>query len=248
MPKRLTKEEFVAKAVAVHGLGKYDYSETVYLPMPQKVAIRCPQHGLFMQKAGQHLFGKGCLQCANAFKIKAAQQAIRKWTTETFRKAAAAVMPHLDFSATVYTPSCKFVEVRCPQHGAYRVPPQALLAGRGCRRCRDEKSWIEIAAGRICTLYLLRVYSELESFYKLGITSLTIERRYNSEKYMPYKYEVLATWQSTDAQLVADWEHYLLLAFAAHGYRPQRKMPGATECFSRVDELLAAFPLQQQAA
>ena len=63
MPKRLTTEQFVAKAREIHG-DKYDYSKVVYSKMHDYITITCPKHGDFLQKAYSHLNGKGCSKCA----------------------------------------------------------------------------------------------------------------------------------------------------------------------------------------
>ena len=63
MPKKLTTEQFVAKAREIHG-DKYDYSKVVYTKMHDYITITCPKHGDFLQKAYSHLNGKGCSNCA----------------------------------------------------------------------------------------------------------------------------------------------------------------------------------------
>lgn len=62
MPVRLTQEQFLEKARAVHG-DKYDYSQAVYESSQKKVTIICPKHGAFRQQAGSHLRGVGCPLC-----------------------------------------------------------------------------------------------------------------------------------------------------------------------------------------
>lgn len=62
MPVRLTQEQFLEKARAVHG-DKYDYSQVVYESSQKKVTIICPKHGAFRQQAGSHLRGAGCPLC-----------------------------------------------------------------------------------------------------------------------------------------------------------------------------------------
>ena len=59
---RLTNEQFIAKAVAVHG-DKYDYSEVEYTTTKTPVKIICPKHGVFLQKPNDHLNGRGCQIC-----------------------------------------------------------------------------------------------------------------------------------------------------------------------------------------
>lgn len=60
--KKLTQEEFLEKARAVHG-NKYDYSECVFTNTRAKVRIICPVHGVFEQNACSHLMGHGCKAC-----------------------------------------------------------------------------------------------------------------------------------------------------------------------------------------
>lgn len=62
MPVRLTQEQFLEKARAVHG-DKYGYSQAVYESSQKKVTIICPKHGAFRQQAGSHLRGVGCPLC-----------------------------------------------------------------------------------------------------------------------------------------------------------------------------------------
>lgn len=59
---RLTTDEFIAKAKAVHG-DKYDYSMVEYVKARVSVLIRCNIHGIFSQKPNDHLSGCGCPKC-----------------------------------------------------------------------------------------------------------------------------------------------------------------------------------------
>lgn len=58
-----TTEEFVLKAIEVHG-NKYDYSLSEYTRSKDKVAIICNKHGIFRQIPRNHLNGCGCPKCA----------------------------------------------------------------------------------------------------------------------------------------------------------------------------------------
>ena len=64
MSKRYTTEEFVAKAMAVHG-NRYDYSRVAYVDSITPVSIVCPEHGEFKQRPAVHLSGRGCPGCGN---------------------------------------------------------------------------------------------------------------------------------------------------------------------------------------
>lgn len=60
---RLTTEEFIKNAKAIHG-DKYDYSKIIYTGNKKPVEIICPDHGVFWQKPNSHVTGKnGCRLC-----------------------------------------------------------------------------------------------------------------------------------------------------------------------------------------
>ena len=61
--KRLTTEQFIAKARKVHGL-KYEYSKVKYINNRTKVDIVCPEHGEFSQTPDKHLSGANCRSCS----------------------------------------------------------------------------------------------------------------------------------------------------------------------------------------
>jgi len=58
----LTKEQFIKKAIKVHG-NKYDYSKVVYENTDTPVCIICLEHGEFWQTPHHHLRGSGCPEC-----------------------------------------------------------------------------------------------------------------------------------------------------------------------------------------
>ena len=80
---KLTTEEFIAKAKAVHG-DRYDYSKVKYVNASTKVCIICNKHGEFWQRASHHTDGRGCSKCAS--EVNAAN--MRLWTKEKCREAA----------------------------------------------------------------------------------------------------------------------------------------------------------------
>lgn len=65
MARRMTLNEFVAKANTVHS-NRYDYSKSVYVNGTTKIIIVCPEHGEFEQRPYMHLQGQGCSICAHA--------------------------------------------------------------------------------------------------------------------------------------------------------------------------------------
>jgi len=60
---RTTVEEFIRKSNLIHK-NKYNYPNIEYKRLHDKVEIICPIHGMFLQKADDHLKGIGCRTCS----------------------------------------------------------------------------------------------------------------------------------------------------------------------------------------
>lgn len=151
MPKKLTQEEWIAKARAVHG-DRYGYELVEYRVKTEKVTIVCKEHGPFRQEARLHIKGQGCRFCG---RLLAASK--HNNTTESF--VAQAVQVHgdrYDYSEVVYEKAKKKVTVRCGLHGDWEVTPTNHLSGFGCPACRNLKIAAERTADRDRFLVLAR--------------------------------------------------------------------------------------------
>lgn len=60
--RRLSKEEFIKRANAVH-MSRFSYESLNYKSMMDKVTVTCPVHGDFEQTPVSHLSGSGCPSC-----------------------------------------------------------------------------------------------------------------------------------------------------------------------------------------
>jgi ribosomal protein S27AE len=60
---KVTTQEFIARARQVHG-STYCYDSTTLISMNKKVAIKCYDHGTFLQRPADHLNGAGCMKCS----------------------------------------------------------------------------------------------------------------------------------------------------------------------------------------
>lgn len=63
--RRSTTEEFINKAILIHG-NTYDYSLSKYINSRNKIKIICPKHGIFEQIPTSHLSGVGCSECSES--------------------------------------------------------------------------------------------------------------------------------------------------------------------------------------
>lgn len=138
MTKRMTTDEFVAKARKVHG-GRYDYSATAYVNNVTKVKIVCREHGVFEQRPANHLSGMGCLLCG----LKNAGQYHKKNTESFIAQAKAIHGDRYDYSETEYKGAREKLTIICPKHGSFEQTAYTHLHGRGvgagCERCSYEE-------------------------------------------------------------------------------------------------------------
>ena len=125
MSKKVTTEEFIARAKEVHG-DKYDYSKVEYKGMNVDVCIICPEHGEFWQRPTNHLNGKGCKKCAGRAML----------TREDFiTKARKVHGDKYDYSKVEYVNATTNVCIVCPEHGEFWQKPYDHAKGAGCPKC-----------------------------------------------------------------------------------------------------------------
>jgi len=127
-----TKEMFLQRAQSVHG-AVYDYSDTNYVGARKDVFIKCRIHGVFSQRACDHMSGAGCPKCRK-------RQAPA--TVECFIKKARAIHgKRYSFASTKYINSRTKVEITCKSHGVFKQTPAAHIQGAGCPKCRPDGAW-----------------------------------------------------------------------------------------------------------
>lgn len=130
MGARLTKSDFLQRAIEVHG-DTYSYDLSEYKTLRSKVKIKCTIHGYFMQIGSTHLQGKGCMSCSGK----------RKKTTETFIRESRHIHGDFyDYSLSVYSGIKSKVVIVCPIHGRFEQRADAHLDGRGCIKCGNSMS------------------------------------------------------------------------------------------------------------
>lgn len=137
----MTTQEFVEKAILVHG-NKYDYSCTEYTVSREKVIIICPAHGKFLQLPTSHLQGNGCPKCARIWTNehrenlqKSSRRSRGMTTSEWVERAKSIHGDKYDYSQTVYVNQRTNVKIICPVHGLFEQKADSHLRGCGCRLC-----------------------------------------------------------------------------------------------------------------
>jgi len=133
---KLTKKEFIKKAIFVHGC-KYDYDKVIYINNHTEVIIICPIHGEFLQMPSGHLVGHGCPKCGNmAISLK------NGGTLENFIDKAKKVHGNkYDYSKVNYINSYIPVIIICSIDGEFPQTPHNHLAGKGCPKCAGNQKY-----------------------------------------------------------------------------------------------------------
>lgn len=123
MPRKLSKEEFVARANKLYGY-KYDYSDSCYFSANKRIEILCPTHGWFSQLAFSHLEGKeGCRHCTDD-----------RWLSNFIVAAQQIHGRKYDYRFALNKKG-KASKLICPEHGIFWKSANQHLAGSGCPDC-----------------------------------------------------------------------------------------------------------------
>ena len=229
--KVMTKEQFVKKAIEVHG-DKYDYSLVEYLEMRNKIKVICPQHGEFEQRAFAHLKGQGCRECWRK----------RNTTTkeEFIERAKKVHGDKYDYSMLEYVNVRTIVKIICPQHGEFEQQASSHLAGNGCNDCAGHSNWYNRAKRSKSfdsfKAYFVKFYdNDDETFYKIGTTYNKLKKRLRQ---IPYKYEIINVKEIKDindkegVDMLFRLESRFKKMYKNKKYTPKKEFHGMGECFS----------------
>ena len=132
MARKLTTESFIERSQALHS-DKYDYSRVVIDNGNRtNVTIICSEHGEFVQRAGQHLEGRGCKGCSDSLRKKDISTFIRDSKEKHGDK--------YDYSKVKYVNAQSKVVIVCPNHGDFEQIASAHMQGKGCRKCYTDSN------------------------------------------------------------------------------------------------------------
>lgn len=135
----LSKEQFIKKAREIHG-DKYDYSQVEYVNNKTKVAIICPEHGVFMQVPYLHLKGEGCCHCGHIN----GKNKQRKTSEQFIEEMKNIYGDKYDYSKVKYVNNHTKVCIICHEkdddgieHGEFYTLPLNILRGKECPKCKN---------------------------------------------------------------------------------------------------------------
>ena len=129
MSKRLTQEEFIKRARAVHGDTDI-LDEVKYTSMFDKITLICPTHGRYEMSARQYLRGCRCPKC-NTVHYRTPQEFIDEANTIHNNK--------YDYSHVSEFKTHSRVTFVCPIHGEFKQSWKSHLNGCGCPACSNRK-------------------------------------------------------------------------------------------------------------
>ncbi len=125
----MEQSEFIDKARKVHG-DKYDYSKINYVSSTEKINIICSKHGIFSQRASNHLLGCGCRKCNLKLPINP-----KITTCDFIEKAKTIHGDKYDYSLVEYINSHTKIKIRCNNNHIFDQTPGSHLNGNGCHVC-----------------------------------------------------------------------------------------------------------------
>lgn len=148
---------------------------------------------------------------------------------------------YYDYSKLEYTGSTNKVTIICPIHGIWEVLPSNILYrnSSGCPKCTydkkqfDKEGFIRLCGNNPGTLYIIQIYDDKETFYKVGITSRTVNKRFYSA--LPYKYKIIKE-ISGKASDIYSLEKELHNKLYKYCYHPSKYFSGHTECFTYIPD------------
>ncbi len=223
-------EQFLEEAKQAHG-ERYDYSKVKYSNALTKVTIICLVHGVFEQTPATHVRGVGCPQCGTE---SAASKRTR--TTEDYVREAQQVHgDRYDYSKVKFITSHEKVEILCPDHGPFWQNAISHVRGfqSGCPRCAVSGFKSNLPG----TLYYLAVTTDDGgTLYKIGITNLSVERRFST--FDLARIRIVKTWEFDVGLEALERETDILRRFAEERYFGPEVLEssGNTELF-RLDVL-----------
>lgn len=254
-------QSFLIKSKTIHG-NIYDYSLVDYKTNNDKVKIICKNHGIFEQRPRTHLSGHGCNNCSKEntlFKKGTVLNLNKRIETQSLKSLEnfklkleenKSKYKYLEINLNTFKNlRDKTLEVTCKEHGKFIIRPNNLLSNlNGCPKCTEQLNGHSLTNFKeICKrknkdkaiLYILEVYSEVEKFYKIGITSNTIKQRYSSKSKLSktYNYRVIQEIHD-DPETIWKAEKLLLKMYQDYHYIPNEYFNGClTECFKSNTQL-----------
>lgn len=217
-----------------------------YINAKTKLKFKCLKCGSIFESTWDDIHsGGGCIYCSG-------KQANETNSIYNLFPELIVYFKNEDDAKKVTRGSNKRVDLICPDCGHEKSlnPTDLVRRGFSCCNCnpnygitRENKGMFnetivernkEEYKKEMTTLYIIKCFDDDESFFKIGITSRGLNRRFSSNKYIKYNYESLyeAYINLYDAAVIESKLHKL---YERHSYTPLKRFGGWTECFSEIN-------------
>lgn len=132
----ISLKQFKTRASKVHK-NRYNYNKVYqFKNTSEKIEIICPEHGVFTQAVGNHLYGHGCYHCGNERRIIKGRG---KWE-DVYRKLKKIHGDKYIFNKSSYIMISEKINVHCKVHNHdFDIKVSSLLNGQGCYHCGINK-------------------------------------------------------------------------------------------------------------
>ena len=160
----MNTEEFIQRASKRNP--DYGYGTSIYSGSQEEVEIRCPKHGLFLQKAYNHLRGSKCPKCRNEIiskkNFERGLEMIKRSGGRFKERAFSVHGEKYSYDLVDYQHPVKKVKIICPIHGVFEQTPTCHLTGGGGVGCGCNKCGLDIATNN------LKVYNRSKNLISKG--------------------------------------------------------------------------------
>jgi len=232
-----TIDNFIKDAEYKHG-ELYSYINVVYKSRHDKVIITCGTHGDFEQRPDAHLSGSGCPRCAIERRIECTSSNTNKFIKESTEKHNS----NYSYKKTNYINARTKVIITCATHGDFEQDPTKHLSGSGCPRCaydnntggysyiffKKQPEMKDVPA----TIYLFKLDSLSESYYKIGISTKLQERSKRITRESKTHITPIILHETTLFKAFM-LEQEILQLYPSH--KPSIKFGGSTECLTLTE-------------
>jgi hypothetical protein len=181
---------------------------------------------------------KGCPSCSNSI----------PHTPEKVLEICNSIRKDVVYTNPIKGYNYWYVDCEClnnSSHPKWTSPLTSIQRGCGCTMCghdiygghgglnptnaeRNKKEWLN----KDCVIYSVKLFNDIESFYKIGITTTTVRRRMAKIKTAGYGFELIETHQ-TNLYDAIGIEMFIHDNNSNKSYTPQNKFEGWTECYTK---------------
>lgn len=236
----LEKNKDAIKVLAAERGSRYDYSLSVYRSAKSPIDIKCGIHGVFSQRYDHHRGGANCPSCANLVR----SESLLMNKDEFVSRSIAIHGSNYSYDDVLSVKRRGKVSITCNGcKSTFKQRVDLHLNGHGCPTCNTgevigfkKSEFIGLANLKNngdAIFYILKCRKDAEVFYKVGITTNSINVRYNSSK-MPYDYDVIMEVKTAAKDAWEMEKEYIRKNSDTH-YTPLIPFSGcAKECFSEL--------------